>query len=287
MRSLTRPLFSTWLVIPACLLAVIFASAMLILFQDAFRKFIPGSIQVGGFTLDNFERMTRPIYRDVFLRTLLYSGACAAVNLILAYPLAYVMVRTRKTWLKSAILIITIMPLFTSDIVRTYAWLVMLGKFGFLNVALAWTGLISAPVEFLYTPTGVLIALVQHTMPIMVVILAAAISHVDSAVERAASILGATPIKVFVLVTLPMTLPGVVAGVLTIFAWNLSAFSTPQIIGGGRVHMIATLIYDIGLSNFNFPFASALSLVSLALIFMILGSVEVIARMRANPATKR
>ncbi|MCS0504886.1 ABC transporter permease [Ancylobacter sp. GSK1Z-4-2] len=278
MPSTSRPSFTNWLIIPAGVVAVTLASAMFVLFQSAFREAIPGSLEVGGFTLANFGRLLRPIYLQAFLDTLWFAAICSVANLLLGYPLAYVLVRTRSPSLKSAILVITLMPLFTGDIVRTYGWLAVLGKYGFLNSSLMGLGLISEPLELLYTATGVVIALVQYSMPIMVIILSASISHVDPSLERAARGLGASPVRAFLLVTLPLSLPGIVSGVLTIFAWTLSAFSTPQIIGGGKVNTIATLIYNVGFSNFNFPFAAALSLTSLVMIFLLLGIIGTLAR---------
>lgn len=274
-----RPRFATYMIVPAGIVALVIVCAMALMLQDAFRVHIPGTLDVGGFTLDNFWRLNRPIYIKAFLDTLLYAALCALLDLLLGYPIAYVLVRARSGWLKSAILIITLMPLFSGDIVRSYGWLVVLGKYGVINMFATGTGLVAEPLQLLYTPTGVVIALVQYAMPVMVIILAASISHVDTNLERAASSLGASPIATFFRVTLPLTLPGILSGTITIFAWTLSAFATPQIIGGGRVQTIATLIYGVGFSNFNFPLAAALSLTALILIAIVLAIGGGLARM--------
>lgn len=266
-----RPAYFAWFVLPAVFLAVALVASLASLFQYSFREYIPGSIQVGDFTLGNFGRMGNWVYLRVFVDSLLLSACTAMANLVLGYPLAYSLVRSRSSLLKSTILITTIVPMFTGDLVRTYSWLVVLGKNGFINGTLKAAGIIDTPLEMLYTPLGVTVALVQYSLPVMVIILAAAISHIDIAYEKAAASLGAGPLRVFWNVTLPLTMPGILSGTVTIFAWTLSAFATPQLVGGGKVNMISNMVYQVGFSNFDFPFAAVLSLAALALILAILG----------------
>ena len=266
-----RPAYFAWFVLPAVFLAVALVASLASLFQYSFREYIPGSIQVGDFTLGNFGRMANWVYLRVFIDSLLLSACTAIANLALGYPLAYALVRSRSSLLKSTILVTTIVPMFTGDLVRTYSWLVVLGKNGFINGTLKAAGIIDTPLEMLYTPVGVTVALVQYSLPVMVIILAAAISHIDIAYEKAAASLGAGPLRVFWNVTLPLTMPGILSGTVTIFAWTLSAFATPQLVGGGKVNMISNMVYQVGFSNFDFPFAAVLSLAALALIFAILG----------------
>jgi putative spermidine/putrescine transport system permease protein len=132
------------------------------------------------------------------------------------------------------------------------------------------SGLIDAPVQFMFTRFGVVTALVHVTLPIMVIMLAAALSNIDRDYERAAASLGAGPIRAFVTVTLPLSTPGIIAGVTTAFAWTFSAFATPQLIGGGQVNMVANLVYQLGFASFNFPFAASLSVAGLVFTFAVL-----------------
>lgn len=266
-----RPAYFAWFILPSVFLAVALVASLASLFQYSFRETIAGSIQVGGFTLGNFGRMGSWVYLRVFVDSLSLSACTAIANLLLGYPLAYALVRSKSSLLKSTILITTIVPMFTGDIVRTYSWLVVLGKNGFINGTLKAAGVIDTPLELLYTPLGVTIALVQYSLPVMVIILAAAISHIDTAYEKAAASLGAGPLRVLWNVTLPLSMPGILSGTVTIFAWTLSAFATPQLVGGGKVNMISNMVYQLGFSNFDFPFAAVLSMVALALIFAILG----------------
>lgn len=268
--GMKRQPFFFWFTVPAVVTAFVFLASVVAIVQYSFREFIPGSLDVGPFTLDNFARIAHPLYFRIFLDTLLLSFYTSVFTLILGYPLAYALVRARSSMVKSVILVISIVPLFTGEIVRTYAWLNVLGSDGFVNSLLMGIGIIDQPLQMMFTQFGVTIALVHYSIPIMVVILAAAISHIDTNYEKAAASLSASPLKVFWKVTLPLSMPGIVSGVVTIFAWTLSAFATPQLIGGGKVNMIANMVYQLGFASFNFPFAAVLSLVALMLTVILL-----------------
>ena len=273
-----RPPFFYWFTVPAGVLALAFLASMAAIIQYSFRKYIPGSLDVGPVTLENFERLAHPLYFSVYLDTLLLSLYTSVFTLVLGYPLAYVLVRARSGWIKSTVLIVSIVPLFTGEIVRTYAWLNVLGNNGFINSLLLGTGLLERPVQMMFTPFGVTVALVHFSMPIMVVILAAAISHIDTAYEKAAASLSANPIKVFWKITLPLSMPGIVSGFVTIFAWTLSAFATPQLIGGGKVNMISNIVYQLGFASFNFPFAAVLSLLAVVPTIVLLLLIHISTR---------
>ena len=264
-------------VTPAVLCALGFAAALAAVMQYSLRAYVPGSLEAGAFTLDNFAALLRPLYARVFLETVWICFLTAFFTLLVGYPLAYALVHARHVALKSAILVIAVTPLFLGEVVRTYSWIVVLGNNGFLNAMLLRLGLIDAPVQFMFTQFGVVIALVHVTLPVMVIMLAAALSHIDRDYERAAASLGAGPIRVFLTVTLPLSTPGIIAGVTTAFAWTFSAFATPQLIGGGRVNMVANLVYQLGFASFNFPFAASLSVAGLLLTFAVLGLMRVAA----------
>lgn len=265
-------------VLPALFLATIYAASMAEVVQYSFRAFVPGQLEPGGFTLDNLARLTEPLYAQVYADSLLIAFWTALLSLLLGYPVAYALVRTPSRVLRSTILIIAIVPLFTGEIVRTYAWLNVLGANGFLNSLLLGLGLIERPLSMMFTTGAVVTGLVHYSMPVMVVILAAAISHIDPAYEKAAASLGAGRLRAFLWVTLPLSLPGIVSGFITIFAWTLSAFATPQLLGGGQVNMIGNLVYQLGLAAFNFPFAAALSLAALVLSICLLLTLRFASR---------
>lgn len=263
---------------PAMLCALAFIAAMAAVLQFSLRAYIPGSLDPGGFTLANFAALLKPLYAQVFLNTVWICFLTAVATLIAGYPLAYALVRTNSTVLKSLLLVIVVTPLFLGEVVRTYSWIIVLGNTGFINSLLRQLGLIATPIQFMFTTFGVVVALVHVTMPVMVIMLAAALSHIDRDYQKAAESLGAGPVRVFVTVTLPLSMPGVVAGVTTAFAWTFSAFATPQLIGGGRVNMVSNLVYQLGFSSFNFPFAASLCVAGLALTVVVLAALRLAAR---------
>src|SRR6266705_3015698 len=276
-RTVTRPFLRTF-VSPAALCALGFVAALAAVMQYSLRAYVPGSLEPGGFTLANFAALLKPLYARVFLDTVWICFLTASFTLIVGYPLAYALVHARNVALKSAILVIAVTPLFLGEVVRTYSWIVVLGNNGFLNSMLLKLGLIDAPMQFMFTEFGVITALVHVTLPVMVIMLAAALSHIDRDYERAAASLGAGPIRVFLTVTLPLSMPGIIAGVTTAFAWTFSAFATPQLIGGGQVNMVSNLVYQLGLASFNFPFAASLSVAGLFLTFTVLALLHAAAR---------
>ena len=255
------PLFVT----PAVLVAVAIVAAMAAILRYSLHAYMPGSLDVGGLTLENFTDLGRPIVLRALRDTVLICFETALITLVVGYPVAYALVRTRSLFLKSVILVTAVTPLFLGEVVRTYAWTVVLGNSGFVNATLRQLGLIDRPIQLMFTELGVIIALVHVTLPVMVIMLAAALAHIDRDYERAAQSLGAGPVRAFLTVTLPLSMPGVVAGFTTAFAWTFSAFATPQVIGGGKVGVVSTLVYQLGLSSFNFPVAASLSLAGLVL----------------------
>lgn len=250
------------LLAPAAVVLAVFAAALAALFRWSFLEFVPGSLQPGGVTLANFRSVLAPQYLDAVRDTIVLSGATTVLTLVVAYPVAYALARTPSRAVRSALLVLTLAPFFTGAIVRTYAWVLVLG-----NTVITW------PVPMLFTPRGVLVGLVHFSMPTMILILAAALSHIDPAYERAAASLGARPARVFWRVTFPLSMPGVVSGSLIVFAWTLSAFPTPELLGGGRVKMIANVVKDLGLDSFNWPGAAAFAMLTLALTLALLAGL--------------
>lgn len=250
------------LLAPALGVLAIFAVALGALFQYSVVAFIPGSLQTGELTLANFRSVISPQYLGYVWDTVVLSFATTALTLVASYPVAYALARAPSRAVRSWLLVLTLAPFFTGAIVRTYAWILVLG-----NTVVTW------PVPLLFTERGVLIGLVHFSMPTMILLLAAAISHVDPALERAAASLGATPARVFRRVTLPLSMPGIVSGSLVVFAWTLSAFPTPELLGGGKVKMIANAVKDLALDSFNWPGAAAFAVVALGLTLLLMGGL--------------
>jgi putative spermidine/putrescine transport system permease protein len=282
---LKRPFIGLF-VTPAVLVTAGFVLAMAAVLQYAVLAHIPGELEPGGFSLMHFRDMLKPLYAGVFLDTVRLCFINATLALLAAYPLSLALVRAKNPYVKSAILIISVTPLFLGEVIRTYAWIIVLGNRGVVNAVLMGLGLVDRPVELMFTETGVLIALVHVTLPVVVIMLAAAISHIDRDLERAAAALGAKPLRVFLTVTLPLSMPGIVAGLTTGFAWTFSAFATPQLIGGGRVNMVSNLVYSLGFASFNFPFAAALSVAGLLLTAVSLAGFRLLMRPLVRISTR-
>jgi putative spermidine/putrescine transport system permease protein len=267
---------------PAVLCTFGLLAAMAAVLQFSLRAYIPGSLDPGGFTLANFADLLKPLYARVFLDTVWICFLTAISTLIVGYPLAYALVHTQNAIVKSTLLVIVVTPLFLGEVVRTYSWIIVLGNNGFINSVLMNLGIVKQPIQFMFTTFGVVVALVHVTMPVMVIMLAAGLSHIDRDFQKAAESLGAGPVRAFMTVTLPLSMPGVVAGVTTAFAWTFSAFATPQLIGGGRVNMISNLVYQLGFASFNFPFAASLCVAGLALTIVVLSMLRLAARPLEN-----
>jgi putative spermidine/putrescine transport system permease protein len=246
--------------------------------QLSLREYVPGSLNPGDLTLANFIALLKPLYARVFLNTVWICFLTAFGTLIVSYPLAYALVHIRNPLAKSAILITAITPLFLGEVVRTYSWIIVFGNQGFANSMLLRFGLIDEPVQFMFTTFAVVVALVHVTIPVMVIMLAAALAHIEPDYLKAAESLGAGPIRAFLTVTLPLSMPGIIAGVTTAFAWTFSAFATPQLIGGGRVNMVSNLVYQLGFASFNFPFAASLCVAGVVLTIGVLSLMRLAAR---------
>jgi putative spermidine/putrescine transport system permease protein len=279
-----RP-FLAWMVSPAAFLVITTVAALLAILQFSVRAHVPGSMEVGAFTFRNFVTLWKPTYGWALLTTVQLCLETAVITLLVSYPLAYTLVRSRSRAIKSIILVICVTPLFLGEVVRTYSWIMVLGTTGFLNKVMMATGIIERPVQMMFNTFGVVVALVHVSLPLMVVLLSAALSGISREYEKAAESLGAGPIRTFLTVTLPLSTPGIIAAVTTSVAWTFSAFATPQLIGGGRVSTVSTLVYQVGFAAFNFPFAASLSVLGLALTLATLGALAVFLRPLKNVGT--
>jgi putative spermidine/putrescine transport system permease protein len=277
----TPPFFRSF-VTPAAICAVVYVVAMATVLQLSLRAHVPGSIDPGDLTLANFIALLKPIYARVFLNTVWICFLTAIGTLIISYPLAYALIHVRNPLAKSAILITAITPLFLGEVVRTYSWIIVFGNQGFINSVLLRLALIDEPIQFMFTTFAVVVALVHVTIPVMVIMLATALAHIELDYVKAAESLGAGPIRAFLTITLPLSMPGIIAGVTTAFTWTFSAFATPALIGGGRVNMVSNLVYQLGFASFNFPFAASLCVAGLALTIAVLSLMRLATRSLEN-----
>src|SRR5690606_3705691 len=173
-------------------------------------------------------------------------------------------------------------PLFTSNIVRSFGWMVMLGRTGMVNDSLRSLGLIERPVRFIGTELGILIGLVYILLPFAVLSIGTALSRMDRSLERASQDLGATSGQTFFHVTLPLSLPGVASGAIMVFALAVSAYVTPALLSGGKVTVLSMLIYQQYSTVFNFNYGGALSIVLLALTLTLVGIASHLGRVKGE-----
>lgn len=219
----------------------------------------------GALTLEHYAKALGEIYYwETLLLTFKLSLFVTVATLLIGYPLAYFIVRHVKSRLmRSLLYIIVVTPLFTSNIVRAFGWMVLLGRRGMVNDAMIALGLIERPIPLLYGQTSIVIGLTYIMAPFMVLTIASVLQNIDRSLEEAARDLGAGAWSTFTKVTLPLSLPGVIAGSLIVFTLSVSAYVTPSILSGGRQNVTSMLIFQQYGAILNFQFGAALSMVLL------------------------
>ena len=224
----------------------------------------------GGFSFENYERMIKSrAYIRIFITTFKISILTTLICVLIGYPLAYFMSQLTRKW-ANICMIGVLIPFWTSLLVRTYAWLVLLQKKGLLNNMAIDIGLISEPIKFVHNTTGTLIGMVHIMLPFLILPLYANMRSIDKECIKAASSLGATPTRAFWTVFFPLSLPGLLAGLLIVFVLCLGFYVTPAILGGGRVIMAAMKISSNIELYFSWGAASALGVVLLVVTGIIL-----------------
>jgi putative spermidine/putrescine transport system permease protein len=213
--------------------------------------------------------VTDPFYLGLVARSIGFSLGITALTLVLSYPIALFIHRADPKW-KSLLTIVTVSPLLVSAVVRTYGWMLILGDQGFVNGLLKSAGLISAPFRLVNNSTGVVIGLTEILMPYMVLALLAGFGRLDRSYEEAALSLGARPWTTFRRIVVPLTAPGIALGCLLCFVLAVSSFITPKLLGGGRVFLLATEIYDQAITLLNWPLAATMSIIVLAIFGLAL-----------------
>ena len=243
--------------IPALLVVtVLFAYPVLVLLTRSFQA------NTGGWSLESYERIfEHRAYFHIMVNTLWMSAESTLVTLILGYPLAYLLTKVRASVAALLVALISV-PYFTSSLVRTYAWIVLLGTGGVLNQSLVSLNIPGAPYRLMYTELGVIIGLSYVLLPFMVLVLYSVMSGIDGRLLQAAASVGASPLRAFIKVYIPLTLPGVVAGCLLTFIQAIGAYITPALMGGLGQTVLATVIQQNinRLDQWNFAAALAVML---------------------------
>ncbi|MBN8941025.1 MAG: ABC transporter permease [Rhizobiales bacterium] len=222
-------------------------------------------------TAVNYLRILLDRYHwDVLWVTFRIGALTTIACVLIGYPLAWYLVRIVKWRLwRRACVILLVVPLFTSNIVRSFGWMVLLGRNGLVNDGLVASGLIERPMRFIGTELGILIGLVYILLPFVVLAVGNALAKVDPSLEQASADLGATPAGTFWTVTFPLSLPGLMAGGVMVFMLAVSAYVTPALLSGGRITVFSMLIFQQYSSVFDFNYGGALSITMLALTLIL------------------
>ena len=227
-------------------------------------RFSPTRLYLPELTLANYGILGDPFYLLLTARTLGLAALVTLVCLLVGYPLALRISRAGPV-LRSVLVTVTLSPLLINLVVRTYAWLVILGDNGVLNTTIRTLGLVDAPLPLAANTFAVAVGLVHNGLPLMVLSLLAVLDRIDPALADAATTLGATPLAVLHRVTGPLSRPGIAAGAVLVFTFTLSAFVTPALLGGNRVTTISTLIYEKFTFSANWPVGATLVILLLVL----------------------
>ncbi len=219
-------------------------------------------------TLEHYERILGPVFRPIFIDTLWISLLTTVICLLLGYPLAFFISTRRNKRMQNFALFLVILPFWTNFLVRTYAWRVLLGTEGTINVTLLNLGVIAEPLALLNTNIAVLIGLVYGFLPFMVLPIYSSVERFDFRLVEAAHDLGANDIGAFLRVVFPLTLPGVVAGCILVFIPAIGSFITPDLLGGTAGIMIGNLIQGQFRGSGNWPLGSAASVVMMGIVLL-------------------
>ncbi len=238
------------------------------------------------FSLDNYLRLLgyerncpsgaeacfNPLYLQILWRSITLAFNTTVLVILLAYPLAYYIARAPARW-RTALLFLVLVPMWTNFVIRVYAWMMILRKEGVINLALGWIanqlGIPFQPLEMLYTPGAVLVGMVYEFLPFMILPIYTSLEKIDPSMYEAAADLGANPWRTFLRVTLPLSMPGVVAGTILVFVPVMGTFVVSDLLGGRQVVLVGNLIQRQFLDARDAPFGSAASLVLMIITLIV------------------
>ena len=214
---------------------------------------------------------------EVLGNTLWLGLKVTLLTVLIGFPLAYLYTLAPRRW-QGPLMLLIVLPLLTSSVVRTFAWVVILGRQGIVNMALLQTGLVAEPLKLLYTPMGVSVALAQIELPLMVLPLITALTNLDPNLRQASLALGAGHWRTFFQVTLPLSMPGLLAGALLVFASSVSAFVTQTLVGGGQQMFMPFYMYQQAIQAGNYPFAAVIAMLLLACVLAVVVLINAVGR---------
>ncbi|HEX2481616.1 MAG TPA: ABC transporter permease [Methylomirabilota bacterium] len=267
---------------PAALITASLLVASLIIVRFSFNTWSAARGMAPAWTLANYVAFASdPFHYKALLTTLRIGLIVTVTALLLGYPVAYLLAVSRR---KHLLLFLIVLPLMMDVLVRAYGWIVLLSRSGLVNRVFVATGMFARPMQFLGTETAVVLELLHEVLPFMILPIAGVLQRIDPALREAAVGLGAAPFTAFLRVTLPLSLPGLLAGTLLTFSLAMSAFVAPLVLGGGRVPMMSILIQQQMTMLLNWPAGAAQAVVLVALVsLLLLGYARVL---REGPAAR-
>lgn len=221
------------------------------------------------FTLDNYKNLLNASYLQVFLRTLKLGLETTLICVLLGYPFGYHMARAPKKW-RALLMLLVIVPFWTNALIRIYGWRILLMGNGPINSLLKALGLIEKPLKLMNTHGAVLLGMVYGLLPFMILPVYTAVEKMDWNMTDAGRDLGASPIKTFLTITLPMTLPGLMTGCVLVFVPSLALFFMSDLLGGPDDILIGNVVQDQLLKSRDWPFAAALSVILLVVTWIVM-----------------
>jgi putrescine transport system permease protein len=228
--------------------------------------------------IDNYDYLFSDLqYALAYLGSVRNAAVTAIACLLIGYPMAYAIARARPEW-RAGLLMLVVMPFWTSFLIRVYAWVGILKQNGLLNNFLLWLGVIDQPLTIMNTQTSVYIGMIYAYLPFMILPLYSTLEKMDISLLEAASDLGARPIRAFLTITLPLSLPGIIAGSLLVFIPAVGEFVIPDLLGGTRTLMIGKVLWDEFFTNRDWPVASAVAIAMLLFLLVPMGLVQRLLR---------
>jgi spermidine/putrescine transport system permease protein len=266
LSELSIPLFA---VLPAAVMLVLFfLMPIIVALRYSLLSTMPFFDPNPHYTLANYVRViVEPIYRNAFLRTGKYAVIATAISLLVSYPVAFYMARKSKRG--SILLLVLLIPFWTSVILRVFAWKIILGSSGILNWTIQLIGLTDEPVRFLYTGVGVVFGLVYTYTPYMILPLYATLGKVPEELLEASADLGANKLKTLLRITIPLTSSGTVSGVILVLLACFGDVLSSQLLGGTNTLMISSVIFETFMGGANWVTGSALSVVVFTILLVL------------------
>lgn len=271
-----KRLFAYALMLPCAAFITLF------LLIPMFATFLSTVTGTGAFSLDGYwQTLTDTYFQQVFWRTIRLSLITVAICILLGFPAAYYVARVAKK--KSLFIAMTLFPLMTSPVVRSFSWMVLLGKKGTANTLLQSLGIISSPIPMLYNEFSIVVGLVQLFLPLMIISTVGVMENIDEDLMLASNSLGASRTTSFWRIMFPLSVPGLITGSVLVFCGSLTAYTTPQLLGGSDTRMLATLIYQDGLSLNDWTAASVVAIIMIVIAVIATLLIGKLAR-KVNPA---